>query len=114
MIRYITRYRAVALAAAVVTLGACSRDRLLGVTDPDIIAPDNLNSADGAEGLRVVHDGRAEDFPAEAAAVRDTTGAGDACLGGCLHALAAGAAVPEAVRQGLAAARRCVGVLGAR
>lgn len=68
----------------------------------------------GAEGLRVVHDGRAEDFPAEAAAVRDTTGAGDACLGGCLHALAAGAAVPEAVRQGLAAARRCVGVLGAR
>lgn len=68
----------------------------------------------GPDGLRVVHDGRAEDFPAEAATVRDTTGAGDACLGGCLHALAAGAAVPEAVRQGLAAARRCVGVLGAR
>lgn len=68
----------------------------------------------GAEGLRVVHDGRAEDFPAEAAAVRDTTGAGDACLGGCLHALAADAAVPEAIRLGLAAARRCVGVLGAR
>lgn len=53
MIRYLSKYRAVALVAAVATLAACSRDRLLGVTDPDIIAPDNLNSADGAEGLRV-------------------------------------------------------------
>jgi len=57
MIRYTTRYRAVAgavaLAATVVTLGACTRDRLLGVTDPDIISPGDLNSADGAEGLRV-------------------------------------------------------------
>lgn len=53
MIRYLSKYRAVALVAAVATLAACSRDRLLGVTDPDIIAPDNLNSADGAEGQRV-------------------------------------------------------------
>lgn len=53
MNRYIATYRAVALAAAVAALTACSRDRLLGVTDPDIIAPDNLNSADGAEGMRV-------------------------------------------------------------
>lgn len=53
MIRYLSKYRAVALVAAVATLAACTRDRLLGVTDPDIIAPDNLNSADGAEGQRV-------------------------------------------------------------
>jgi hypothetical protein len=53
MNRYFTSWRVVALAAAVAALGACSRERLLGVTDPDIIAPDNLNSADGAEGLRV-------------------------------------------------------------
>lgn len=68
----------------------------------------------GAAGVRVVHDGGARDLPAASVTVRDTTGAGDACLGGCLHALGAGAPVPEAVRQGLAAAGRCVGALGAR
>src|SRR5881275_2455914 len=43
----------VALAAAVATLASCTRDNLLQVSTPDAITPDNLNSADGAEGLRI-------------------------------------------------------------
>lgn len=38
------------LAAAAAT--GCSRDNLLGVQTPDIVNPSDLNSADGAEGLR--------------------------------------------------------------
>ena len=41
----------VGLCALAVT--ACSRDDLLGVQTPDAITAGNLNSADGAEGLRV-------------------------------------------------------------
>ena len=39
--------------AAAAALAGCSRDTLLGVTDPDIINSPDLNSADGADGLRV-------------------------------------------------------------
>jgi len=42
-----------ALAAAVAGLASCARSDLLGVSTPDAITPSNLNSADGAEGLRV-------------------------------------------------------------
>jgi hypothetical protein len=41
-----------ALGAALVAAG-CTRDNLLGVQTPDIISPGDLNSPDGAEGLRV-------------------------------------------------------------
>lgn len=41
-----------ALGAALVAVG-CTRDNLLGVQTPDIISPGDLNSPDGAEGLRV-------------------------------------------------------------
>jgi hypothetical protein len=34
-------------------VAGCNRDDLLGVQTPDAITPENLNSADGAEGLRV-------------------------------------------------------------
>lgn len=43
-----------AIGAVVVTASTgCGRDDLLGVETPDIINPSDLNSADGAEGLRV-------------------------------------------------------------
>jgi len=51
-----TRLRFIAVAASVACLpmfGGCTRDDLLKVTDPDIINPSNLQSPDGAEGLRV-------------------------------------------------------------
>jgi hypothetical protein len=50
------RVRRVAVAAGCVALAAsaaCSRSDLLNVSTPDIIAPSNLDSPDGAEGLRV-------------------------------------------------------------
>jgi len=42
-----------ALGVAVVALASCARSDLLGVSTPDAITTSNLNSADGAEGLRV-------------------------------------------------------------
>src|SRR6266566_2798699 len=45
-----------ALAAAVVTvaaLTACNRDKILTITDPDVIDPANVASAEGAEALRL-------------------------------------------------------------
>lgn len=36
-----------------VALAGCNRGDLLGISTPDAITPNNLNSADGAEGLRV-------------------------------------------------------------
>jgi starch-binding outer membrane protein, SusD/RagB family len=41
------------LGAALTALGGCSRSDLLGVQTPDAITQSNLNSADGAEGMRV-------------------------------------------------------------
>jgi hypothetical protein len=41
------------LGAALTALGGCSRGDLLGVQTPDAITQSNLNSADGAEGMRV-------------------------------------------------------------
>ena len=43
----------IVLGAAVLALPGCDRNDLLKVTTPDAITPENLNSADGAEGLRV-------------------------------------------------------------
>src|SRR5438034_7218239 len=45
----------VALSAmfAAAALTACNRDKILHVTDPDIINPSNLGSAEAAEALRV-------------------------------------------------------------
>lgn len=36
-----------------ITVAACAKSDLLGISTPDAITPGNLNSADGAEGLRV-------------------------------------------------------------
>src|SRR5881392_2691175 len=41
------------LAAIVAASVSCARSDLLGVSTPDAITTNNLNSADGAEGLRV-------------------------------------------------------------
>src|SRR5437868_1675803 len=46
-------YLVASSAAVVVALASCDRNDLLKITTPDAITPDNLNSADGAEGLRV-------------------------------------------------------------
>jgi len=40
-------------ALSVLTVTGCARSDLLGISTPDAITPSNLNSADGAEGLRV-------------------------------------------------------------
>jgi len=40
-------------ALTAITVAACARSDLLGISTPDAITPGNLNSADGAEGLRV-------------------------------------------------------------
>jgi hypothetical protein len=48
------RFRgALSLVLATVALTACNRDQILHVTDPDIINPSNLGSAEAAEALRV-------------------------------------------------------------
>src|SRR6266550_6849665 len=48
------RFRgALSLVFATVALTACNRDKILHVTDPDIINPPSLGSAEGAEALRV-------------------------------------------------------------
>src|SRR5256885_4135875 len=44
---------AVSLLLAAAALTACNRDKILQVTDPDIINPSNLGSAEAAEALRV-------------------------------------------------------------
>lgn len=44
---------AAALIIATVPVVSCSRETLLGVSQPDLINPGDLNSADGAEGLRI-------------------------------------------------------------
>jgi len=51
--KYTYRFALSVSMAAVAALAACARDDLLGVSTPDAITPGNLNSADGAEGLRV-------------------------------------------------------------
>src|SRR5258705_11215871 len=53
MMRYTYRIAVAASMAAAAVLAACARDDLLGISTPDAITPNNLNSADGAEGLRV-------------------------------------------------------------
>ncbi len=45
--------RAISLGLAALFLAACSKDKILTVTDPDIINPADLNSAEAAEALRV-------------------------------------------------------------
>ena len=44
---------AAALIIATLPVVSCSRETLLGVSQPDLINPGDLNSADGAEGLRI-------------------------------------------------------------
>ena len=44
---------ALLLILATGALTACNRDKILTVTDPDIINPANIGSAEGAEALRV-------------------------------------------------------------
>ncbi|MBW3630738.1 MAG: hypothetical protein KY464_15780, partial [Gemmatimonadetes bacterium] len=39
--------------AASLPLAACETDEVLSVTDPDIINPEELQTAEGAEGLRL-------------------------------------------------------------
>ncbi len=49
----VMRTVSVAMAAAVIVLAACSKDRILDVTDPDVINPADLVSASAAEALRL-------------------------------------------------------------
>ena len=51
--RFFRGAAAVVVLSATSALASCSRDTLLGVATPDIINSSDLNSADGAEGLRV-------------------------------------------------------------
>ncbi len=51
--RILCKAAAGAALAAVAALAGCARADLLGVNTPDAITTDNLNSADGAEGLRI-------------------------------------------------------------
>src|SRR5437762_14037686 len=44
---------ALSLVLATGALATCNKDRILNVTDPDIINPSNLGSAEAAEALRV-------------------------------------------------------------
>ena len=53
MMKYTYRIALAGSMAAAAVLAACARDDLLGVSTPDAITLGNLNSADGAEGLRV-------------------------------------------------------------
>src|SRR6476646_8634251 len=53
MMKYAYRAALAASIAAAALLAACARSDLLGISTPDAITPGNLNSADGAEGLRV-------------------------------------------------------------
>jgi ribokinase len=69
----------------------------------------------GGDGVLIVDPERGVTaLPAPPADVRDTTGAGDTFNGVLAAALAAGAAVPEAVARGVAAASLSVGTVGAR
>ena len=53
-VKYLARFKgAFALLLATGILAACSRDKILKVTDPDIINPQDVNSAEAAEALRV-------------------------------------------------------------
>src|SRR6266566_7020748 len=53
-VNYRARLRgALAAVVAVAALAVCSRDKILTITDPDIINPSNLGSAEAAEALRV-------------------------------------------------------------
>src|SRR5712672_4246110 len=53
-VKYRARFKgAFALLLTTVILAACNKDKILNVTDPDIINPDNVNSTEGAEALRV-------------------------------------------------------------
>ncbi|WP_103384666.1 PfkB family carbohydrate kinase [Pseudonocardia dioxanivorans] len=69
----------------------------------------------GGDGVLIVDPERGvTSLPAPPADVRDTTGAGDTFNGVLAAALAGGAAVPEAVARGVAAASLSVGTVGAR
>jgi starch-binding outer membrane protein, SusD/RagB family len=51
---FMARFRgALSLLVAAAALTACNRDKILQVTDPDIINPSNLGSAEAAEALRL-------------------------------------------------------------
>jgi ribokinase len=67
----------------------------------------------GDRGAVVIGPGGVEDYPAFPATPVDTTAAGDAFTGALGASLARGAALPEAVRRGLAAGALAVTVRGA-
>jgi hypothetical protein len=48
-----TRFRGILSLLTVTSLLACNRDKILTVTDPDIIDPGNVNSVEAAEALRL-------------------------------------------------------------
>src|SRR5687768_15684274 len=52
MLNTFNRCRAVFGAVCLTIVSACSSDKILEVTDPDVITPEQVNSAAGAEGLR--------------------------------------------------------------
>src|SRR2546423_14334663 len=52
-VNYRARLRGALMAAMVAALTACNRDKILTITDPDIIDPANVASAEGAEALRL-------------------------------------------------------------
>src|SRR5882762_6569388 len=53
-VNYLARFkRVVAMMTLAVTLAACNRDKILTITDPDIIPPDAAASPEAAEALRL-------------------------------------------------------------
>lgn len=54
IVKYRARFKgALALLLTAGMLAACNRDKILNVTDPDIINPPDVNSAEAAEALRI-------------------------------------------------------------
>src|SRR3954469_1186142 len=50
---HVARFKGAVFLLLAASLVACNKDKILNVTDPDIINPSNLTSAEAAEALRV-------------------------------------------------------------
>ncbi len=83
-----------------------------GTTDPESLAPVVLVSR-GPDGVTAHAAGRSIHRPAPPVEVRDTTGAGDALLGGFLWSWAREGSLEPALDCGLAAAAEVLSVVGA-
>ena len=73
----------------------------------DLFASERIYVTAGAKGLKVISDGRTEEFPAMTANVRNVTGGGDALLAGIVH-MGPKACISESARAGLLCAKCAV------